>query len=181
MKKEMLILFLLILAGIFSTQLFGSDFFAEYGFLNEYHLQLFADAKLDRVALFWNVFWERGKLFLVFALLGITPLKQLLPLLMKCAFGYTIGLYGAACVMNLGGAGFGVLLLSLLPHGIFYLLALIGLFYLERPMIYREKKYVFRRVLAVVLLVILLTAGCLLETAVSTFLLQAFLKRFVFM
>lgn len=179
MKKQILILLLLLLAGIFSAQLFGREFFADYGFLNEYHLQTFANTKLDWVALFWSVLWERGKLFLALAIIGITPLKRVLPLLIQCIFSYTIGFFGAVCVMNLGIAGIGVMLLSLLPHGIFYVLVLVLLLGMGQSVIYHEKGYVLRRVFAIAVLCVLLTAGCLLESTVSTFLLQAVLKKIV--
>ena len=48
--KSMVIL-ILFLAGVLSAQLFGSEFLATYGFLNEYHLQSFAAAKIQKVDL----------------------------------------------------------------------------------------------------------------------------------
>ncbi len=179
MKKQILILLLLLLAGIFSAQLLGRGFFAEYGFLNEYHLRTFAAAKPDRMALFGSILWERGKLFLALAVLGLTPLKRVLPLMIEWILGFTIGFFGAACVMNLHAAGLGVLFLSLFPQGLFYLPVLFLLPAAGQPPVYREKGYAVRKTLAFAILIILLIAGCLTEATAGTFFMQAFLKKFI--
>lgn len=179
MKKEILIVVILLLAGVFSAQLFGSEYFATYGFLNEYHLQSFSNVKLDWVALFWNVFWERGKLFLMIVILGMTPVKRALPLLFRAVFGYTVGLYGAACVMNMGAAGLGVLFFSVFPHGIFYLMVLYLFLRMEGKAHYKEHKHIFTTAFSIAVLLVLFLVGCLLETTIGTCLLQMYLRKIV--
>ncbi len=176
MKKELLFVTILLLAGIFSAQLIGKQFFSTYGFLNEYHLQIYANTKLEWLTLFWNIMWERGKLFLLIIMFFGTPLKKTLPWILKSVLFYTIGLFGTACVMNLGIKGIGVLILSLLPHGIFYLMALLVVFRMERPIIYKETKYWLKKILMIGIICVLFVIGCLIETTIGTYLLQILLK-----
>lgn len=177
MKKELVIITLLFLAGILSAQLVGKNFFITYGFLNTYHLQAFALTKLDNVLLFWNILWERGKLFLLLIILGFTPLKKILPIFVKGILAYTIGLYGAACVMNIGILGLGVLACSIFPHGILYIMVCYLFLHMEHPFLFKDRKRIFMLCLSGIILCIMFLMGCILETTVGTSLLQTFLKK----
>lgn len=167
MRKELAVGICFAVAGVLCAWFFGSTYFATYGFLNEYHLKSLAESTADAGMLLWNILWERGKLFLVAGLAAATPLKKVLPLLVECLLCFTGGIYLAACVMNMGGWGFLFFFLSLLPHGIFYLAALILLVRKDPGFRYRPKGTALRIILFAAGLLLLIVLGALLETFVG--------------
>ncbi len=177
MKRKYMILVILLLAGIFAAQLFGTEFLRTYGFLNEYNLQTYAKADLDKLALFWNVLWARGKLFLLLVLLSSTPAKKWLLSGLEIAAAFLTGFYGTACVVCEGALGIGLFFLSLFPHGLLYAAAFVGFLRIERPLMYGRKKHIFSYILANVIVLLLLLTGCILETGVGSVLLQRLLAN----
>lgn len=167
MKRKGIILTILFAAGIFGAQLFGTEFLRTYGFLNEYHLQAFAQAELDRKDLFFNILWARGKLFLLLVLLASTPAKKWLLLLLEGLTAFLTGFYGAVCVICEGALGIGFFFLSLFPHGLLYGAAFFGFLRIERPLFYGKKKHMLSYLLANAVVLLLLAAGCMLETGVT--------------
>lgn len=176
MKRDIWIGLLFLLGGILCAQLLGSEFFGNYGYLNEYQLQSFAYSKMDKMDLFWNVLWDRGKLFLVFVLICATSMRKLLPIVGKSLLGFLIGIFGTVCVMHLGAYGILFLLATLFPHWILYLAVLI-MIYRFRPMYSHEgKRKNTRFFLQILLIWMLFLAGCVSETLIGTQLLQLLLK-----
>ena len=84
MKKELAIGICFGLAGILCTCLFGYEYFTTYGFLNAYHMKAFAASDTGYLPLLANILWERGKVFVIIAILSLTALKAILPLLLRC-------------------------------------------------------------------------------------------------
>jgi hypothetical protein len=168
MKRTCILCLILLLAGILTAQLFGAEFLGTYGFLNDYYLKAFARSNPDKLDLFWNILWERGKLFLFFALLAATPLRRWLRPLLLGLFFYFTGFYGAACLICQQLLGLGIFVLSLLPHGAFYAAAACFFLRLEPPGMYCGKKYIFSYILAIAIVMLLFLIGCILETAVSS-------------
>jgi hypothetical protein len=168
MKRTCILCLILLLAGILTAQLFGAEFLGTYGFLNDYYLKTFARSNPDKLDLFWNILWERGKLFLFLALLAATPLKRWLRLLLLGLFSYFTGIYGAACLICQQLRGLGIFVLSLFPHGLFYAGAAWLFLRLLPPGRFSGKKYVFSYLLANAIVLLLFLIGCILETAVSS-------------
>ena len=106
MKKELAIGICFGLAGILCTCLFGYEYFTTYGFLNAYHMKAFAASDTGYLPLLANILWERGKVFVIIAILSLTALKAILPLLLRCLIYFTGGVFFAACVMNMGNCFF---------------------------------------------------------------------------
>ena len=125
MKKELAAAVAFWIAGVLMACLFGYDYFKEYGFLNAERLQAFANAEPDVPKLFAAILWERGKLFFVLLLMASSPLKKLMPLLIRLVLCFAGGLFLSACMISMNGSGALFFLLSLFPHGIFYLISLI--------------------------------------------------------
>lgn len=172
MKKTFILFLILFLAGVLSAQLFGSEFLATYGFLNEYHLQSFAVARIEKVDLLWNVLWERGKLFLLLTVLLFTPTRRAVPAITGGLLSATAGLYGAACVMLFGIRGVGLFFCSLFPQWIFYFLAGFFLFRLQRPVLNNTGKEKASYIFSVFLILILIVVGCIVEVTFGMGLLQ---------
>lgn len=172
MRKELAVGICFCVAGILCACLFGSEYFAVYGFLNEYHLRSFAVGEQDTQLLLWNILWERSKFFVLIGLAAATSLKKILPLLMKCMICFTVGIYLSACVMNMGGWGLLFFLASCIPHGIFYLAALILLLCRKKPYRYQHSKVVIRKIMYVTAVIGLILVGCVLEAFLGTKILQ---------
>ena len=77
--------------------------------------------------------------FVIIAILSLTALKAILPLLLRCLIYFTGGVFFAACVMNMGILGIVFFLVSWLPHGILYLAALALLLLVEPHRFYNRK------------------------------------------
>lgn len=177
MKRKGIIFAILLIAGIFGAQLFGTEFLRTYGFLNEYNLRAFARADLDKLNLFWNILWARGKLFLLLVILASTPARKWLLSGLEGILAFLIGFYGAACVICEGALGIGIFFLSLFPHGLLYGAAFFGFLHIERPVFYSKKKHVLSYILAIAIVLLLLVIGCILETGVGSVLLQRLLAN----
>lgn len=93
MKKELAIGICFGLAGILCTCLFGYEYFTTYGFLNAYHMKAFAASDTGYLPLLANILWERGKVFVIIAILSLTALKAILPLLLRCLIYFTGGVF----------------------------------------------------------------------------------------
>lgn len=102
MRKELAIGICFCIAGILTVCFFGYTYFTTYGFLNTYHMQAFAETKLEVSALLANIIWERGKLFLLICLVAYTPLKKVAPLVLRCGICFTAGVFLAASMLNMG-------------------------------------------------------------------------------
>lgn len=173
MRKEIAVGICFWLAGMLCAYLFAGEYFAAYGFLNEYHLKSFAEGGQDLPLILWNILWERGKFFVLVGLLAATSLRKLLPLLMQCLICFTGGIYLCACFMNLGVRGLLFFLISLFPQGILYLLALLLMLRSEPAYHrYRQKNAFLRRLLYAAGVILLILGGCLLEAFLGTRLLR---------
>lgn len=176
MKKRIWIWLLFFLAGVLLAELLGKEFFTTYGFLSEYHLKNYASAKLELPDLFWNVLWERGKLFLLIALICATPARKLLPPVGKGIACFVLGLFAAADIILLGGWGILLFVCALLPHGIFYLGSILLIYGMKPSYACDGKRKNARFFLQILLIWTLFAAGCLLETTAGTWLQQNLLK-----
>lgn len=182
MKKQIGILVIWFLAGIASAQLFGTHFLTTYGFLNKYHMNAFASAEMDFLQVFWNTLWERGKEFLVLIILGITPIRKHLPMILKSILTYAFGLFLCACVMNMGIGGIAVAVCSLFPQIIPYVLAILLIFHMEeKPQkVIHKKANVISPILSYVmwgaLVITLILIACLLESTIGVYILQKIVK-----
>ncbi len=185
MRKNLLFFLLLFLVGIAGAQFFGKEFLTTYGFLNPYHLNAFAEMDVKELLLFWNILWERGKLLLGIGILLATPIRKFVPALLMGGFAFVFGFFSAACVMNLGVPGIGVALFFWIPHGIFYILAILLLLYFVNSGMDVQGGYAFRRsgkkrllsfILFPLLIILLLVIGSLLEATAGTFFLQVMVR-----
>lgn len=182
MKKQIGLLVILFLAGIASAQLFGTKFLTTYGFLNKYHMDAFATTEMDFMQMFWNILWERGKAFVVLIILGITPIRKYLPLLLKSILVYAFGLFLCACIMNMGIGGILIAIGSLFPQIIPYILAILVIFYVEaKPQkVMHSKMNMISPILTYIMwgaiVVMLILIACLLESTIGVYLLQKIVK-----
>jgi len=172
MKKEIIVGSCFFVAGILCACFFGYEYFSTYGFLNEYHMQSFANAELNIPVLLGNIIWERGKFFLIIFLVACTPGKKIAPLILRCGICFTSGIFLAACTLNMGVGGILFFVVSWFPHGILYLLALIVIFCVDPHRFYNRRNPVLKKIALYASIVVMILLGCCVETVIGTRLLR---------
>lgn len=176
MRREITIGVFFTVAGILCACFFGYEYFATYGFLNEYHMQSFANSHLDTTTLLGNILWERGKLFAFLWMLSYTPARKVMPLIIRCIICFTGGVFLAACVLNMGIAGIVFFILSWFPHGIIYLLVLYLMLRSDRHRYYKQNNPTWKRIAATAGVILVFIFGCILEVVAGVAIMQRLIQ-----
>lgn len=163
MKKRILVALFIMMIGVFSARLFTNESLVEYGFLNPYHLENYANQSFDMKYLFGRIVWSRFKLFLFPFVLVFTPIKIDVFQIERYIIYYGLGLFLAICVIWLGLKGIVFFLFGIGPQGILYM----GLLYWINN--YPQQKHAW---LWVIICIILFLLGCFVECQYGTPLLQ---------
>ena len=167
MKKFLIILIIIFICGLLcadiclkeikeSEVLIGIDFYNQY-----------ANTKHVFKNVFWNVLYERIKLFAVFMLLCFTPMKERLGIVLAPMFSFIWGFYLMSCIVELGIAGLVVGLASVLPHGILYAGGIWLLIGRKRRRFYHKNSVAFDIGIYIVTL-LLFVAACVIESLIGT-------------
>lgn len=172
MQKEITIGICFFVAGILCACLFGYDYFSTYGFINEYHAKNFAEADLDSVLLIGSVLWERGKFFLALWLLTYTPIRNIVPLVLRIFLFFTMGMFVGACMINIGLFGIVIAFGTWFPHGVIYLIAIVLILNRERFSFYGGRRQRLQKGIYILGTISLLITGCILEAITGTWILQ---------
>lgn len=117
---------------------------------------------------FWNVLYERIKLFGFLFLICFTPLKRHLGILLVSIFSFIWGFFMMSCVKALGMAGVVVGIFSVLPHGMFYAILLFLMIKNRDSYIYRQKSEKAVYILNIIVMLLLLLTGCVVESLIGT-------------
>ena len=128
----------------------------------------YANAKLIYREVFWNILYERLKLFAFILLLYFTPLNRFLGVLLASIFSYIWGFFIMSCITELGLAGIVVGIFSVLPHGLLYVALIIMLLGGESAYTYHSSGRIALSIANVIIMILLLLTGCVLESIVST-------------
>lgn len=168
MKKFLIVLIIIFICGILSadvclSHIKDSEVFMDLDFYKEY-----ANTKLAFKDVFWNILYERIKLFGVLLLLCFTPIKEKIMAVLIPLFSFIWGFYLMSCIIELGIAGLVVGLASVLPHGLFYG-GVIGLLFAKR----RNRNYHVKNRIAInigmyILMLLLFVTACIIESLVGT-------------
>ena len=168
MKKFLIVLIIIFICGVLSAdvclkQVKESEIFHDVDFYEQY-----ANAKLVFKNVFWNILYERIKIFGILLILCCTPIKEKLGMLLAPLFSFVWGFYLMSCIIELGFAGLVVGLASVLPHGIFYGGG-IGLMIVNRAerSYYRKSQGVIYVAKYIAILLLFVTA-CVIESFVGT-------------
>ncbi len=167
MKKFLIILFILFICGILSAdvclkQIYDSEVLVGLDFYKQ-----FANAKLIFKDVFWNVFYERIKLFGVLILFCFTPIKEKIAVIFIPLFSFVWGFFLMTCIIELGVAGMVVGLASVIPHGLFYGGIIITILNRYRVRDYQLRNKLVTNAMKYVLLFLMFLTGCVLESLVS--------------
>ena len=177
MRKEITIGACFVMAGVLCACLFGYEYFSTYGFLNEYHMRSFVEAKLDFPTLLGNIIWERGKLMFLIWVLAYTPARRIAPLLLRCLLFFTAGVFAGACMVNMGIYGLLVFVLSWVPHGIIYLIVIVLILQRDMHLGYGANNTVAKKIFFALSVLSVLLLGCFAEATAGTWILQSLFRN----
>lgn len=170
MKKSFFMLLILFICGIVSADVCMDILKEGNALLDVGMYERYANAQLVYQDIFWNILYERIKLFAFLLLLCFTPIRRFLGIVMISVFSFTWGFYIMTCVLELGMAGVIVGIAAVLPQGILYGMLLITLLSRNDVHTYSHHKQssLVRGILDVVIVILLLITGCVMESIVST-------------
>lgn len=170
MKKFFLMLAIIFICGVVSAEV-CMDLLNDSSVLLDLEVYKgYANAKLFFQDVFWNILYERIKLFVFIILLCFTPLRNFLAGLIVSVFSFIWGFFIMSCIAELGLAGVVVGIASVIPHGLFYG-AMIMMMLSGREghsYTYQNSERIALNIANVVIMILLLITGCVLESLVST-------------
>lgn len=171
MKKFFLMLVIIFISGMISADV-CIDMVKDSSVLLDLELYKgYANARLVYQDVFWNVMYERIKLFAFIILLCFTPLRNYLVSLVMGVFSFIWGFFIMSCITELGLAGVVVGITSVLPHGLLYgalVMMLLGGGDIPYSYTYQRRGSIALNVVNVIIMVLLLITGCVMESLVST-------------
>ncbi len=170
MRRKTYLCVLLFFIGIGITSLLGNGDTEIFG--NEYHVQNFGVAGLDRMGLLCKVLWNRGNLFLMLMVLLATPVRKWVPFCTAAFLSFLAGVYIKICMIQFGMKGILIFLISILPHGIFYGMVVFLLFMMSRNRNYYKKGERISKIIMFIVMLAIFFVGALLEVWTSSSVLQ---------
>lgn len=127
MKRFLIVLALLFLSGVLVADLCIGQLQRENIWMNLELFKAYAYSNVTFKEVIWNMLYERGKLMIALIILGITPLRERLPIFFLSLFSFCFGFFLMSCVSEIGFIGIVVALASVIPHGFFYVGAFVAL------------------------------------------------------
>lgn len=168
MKKILLMLILFFICGFVSADICIEELRESNVLLQLEVYENYANAKLLFRDVFWNVFYERLKLFMILILLMFTPLCEKLSVILQSVFSFMWGFFFMSSIVELGIAGFVVALAAVLPHGLLYGWAIALLLNRHGRYSYYYRDRIVRNVGTYIFYFLLFFTGCIIEGLVST-------------
>lgn len=170
MKKSFLILAILFICGIISADICNEVLKEGNRLLDIGMYKTYANAELVYRDIFWNILYERIKLFAFLLLLCFTPIRRYIGAVIICLFSFIWGFYIMTCIVELGLAGVVVGIACVIPHGILYGIMLTMLLGRNeiRTYSYQSKPTLGRNIVDIFGVLLLFITGCVLESIVST-------------
>lgn len=168
MKKFLIVLIILFICGLLSAdvsikQIQDSEVLVGLEVYKEY-----ANAKLTFKDVFWNILYERIKLFGVLLLLCFTPIKEKIGAILAPVFSFVWGFFLMSCIMELGIAGLVVGLASVLPHGLLYGGVIWMVLGKRRTRSYHTRDRIALNIASYIFMLLLFITGCIIESLIGT-------------
>ena len=160
--------FLSFFAGIILANLYGKSRTGQYGALNSYFVQQLKHTSFRGNGYLLYVAGVRLPVILGLFLLGMTAAYAVVHYIYVSYAGVSLGFLFVTAVMSLGIRRLPFLLLSLFPHGLFYVLVYVGMVRLQWNYHRNYRKRSVREwVETCAMLTLLFTIGILLESYVA--------------
>lgn len=172
-------------AGIILANVLGVEQLKQYGVLNEYFIQQLLYASINYNDLFLYVAENRGAIFLLLFVFGLTRLGIPVHFLYLAWNGFSFGMAMVSVIVSFGIRGIPVLCAFLFPHYLFYVPLYLLLFGFACYMTKKEmigQKLSFRLPKAVmffggaVIILGLFTMGIMTESYVNPYIIKKLVK-----
>ena len=128
----------------------------------------YANAKLAFKDVFWNLLYERMKLFGVVLLLCFTPIKEKVASVLAPVFSFIWGFFLMSCIIELGVAGLVVGLASVIPHGFLYGGVIWMVLGKHRTRSYHTRDRIALNIVSYIFVLLLFITGCVIESLIGT-------------
>lgn len=168
MKKFLIILIIIFICGILSADVCLKQMKESSVIVGMEVYEQYAHAKLTFKDVFWNMLYERIKLFGVLFLLCFTPMKEKMGVLLTTLFSFVWGFFLMSCIIELGVGGLVVGLASVLPHGVLYAAVIAIMIGRRRRRAYHVKRRFAIDIGIYIFLILLFTTACILESLIGT-------------
>lgn len=169
MKKSFYILIILFICGIISADVCIGMLVKERNTLFDLDVYIsFANAKFAFKDVFWNIVYERAKLFAMVLILCFTPIRERMVAFFLALFCFIWGFYMMNLISVLGGAGIVVGIAVVLPHGILYGILFFLMVWGREGHRYRRNEKVMMNIGTYIFLLLLFVTGCVVETLMGT-------------
>lgn len=168
MKKSFFILVILFICGIVSADICVKMIEESEILVSMQMYKDYANAKLVFQNVFWNILYERLKLFLLLGILVFMPVRERLVIFLLAIFSFMWGFFSMSSVLGLGIAGVVVSIAAVLPHGLLYGGVLGLMFQKRRIHSYHTKDKIALNISTCILGLLLFVTGCVVESLVST-------------
>ena len=120
MKKTTFLFFLLFLCGVICANISGVAFGRELGAMNEYFINRYMYASIQKQELFLFLFYERVPGFLLMVLLSIGIYGTLVADGYLCYLGFSVGFLSVIAIIDCGIRGILLIAGFFLPQWLFY-------------------------------------------------------------
>lgn len=188
MKKKKLkyLFFGFFFVGILLANLFGKENLAQFGIFHTYFLQQFKYAKIDEMDLFLYLLRARLPMLGILVLFGITEFWYPMHILFVAWNGGALGFLLVSALSNLGLKGTLLVIFSLFPQYIFYVLLYLMVLEMQVLMhggngsisIGAGVKRKGRYFLLTGMMLLLFSFGILTETYINPYIMKNILKIF---
>ncbi len=168
MKKFFLMLIILFFCGIVSADVCIDIIKDSSVLLNMEIYKGYASAELVYQDVFWNVLYERIKMFGFLFLLCFTPIRRYLSTITASVFSFIWGFFLMSCIIELGLVGVVVGIGAVIPHGLLYGALILMMLQQREIYTYHHKNNVAFNIVNIVLMILLFITGCVIESLVST-------------
>lgn len=188
--KLFLVIFMIgFVVGILFTNLFGKTYISGTGILSEYFLNKYKYVEINSARLFLETIKMRSETLILIWLLGSTILGLAAICGYLCWLGFTTGIFLTVAVMKFGIKGIFICLGGMLPQYFIYIP--LFLFFSDRVLrmalsvlgiqdnMHKKGERQLWMDYAILLLgsLFVLMIGCILESYINPYMLQALLKK----
>ncbi len=172
--------------GILLANLSGSKRLLDYGIFNVYFLKQFEYSSISYTDLFLYILETRAPVFLFLAVLGVTELWYLAHVLFVMWNGGALGFLFVSGISNLGVKGILLVVLSLVPQYLSYVMLYLILFFAQQRLHAKGGRALADRrhgrwagyLISCALAAVLLILGILSETYLNPGIMKGILKIF---
>lgn len=168
MKKFLIVLIILFVCGLLSADVCLKEI-EDNAVVGREVYEQYASAKLTFKNVFWDVLYERIKLFGVLLIVCFTPIKEKMGIVLALIFSFVWGFFLMSSIIELGFVGLIVGLASVLPHGILYCGSVWLMLRKNRTRTYLVREKMMINMASYIGIVLLFITGCILESFMGSY------------